>query len=367
MKPCTQHSFTRVRHYESCPLSLRYYLLKAPQDDMRILHLGSLAHRVFEEYIQWCEGRQVPTDYSALMPIADRCYQDEYKKAKGPYLSRQDFDALYEDVLQPWAQNHMFQGAFNVEYEVAVDRNLAAVQWLAPTVWVRAKIDLLEFGDDRLTVTDWKTGWSTEASELQLQMYAWLMLHLFGMVKEVDVMFDFVRYNLQVKRTYTPEDLPGLDRLIVGKLEAVEQETEWRPTPGPQCLTCNYSKHCDVMAKPVLEIDDLDHAADAIESIAILERDLKHAKASLKAFCDRQGPVTHNNVSWGYHREGYAWKFDDAALFLAAGIDDAASYLNVDNRRVQKLANEDGTFPAPLQAIAVPGGGLKFKGKKVKA
>ncbi len=216
-----QFSYSRLRMHAECPMQYRLaYVDGVRRADAEIVDAGKIAHAIYAAYRDHCVQRGAATDITSLPRIAQSAYGqycEAHAAAARPILvNRAAFDTLVRDLVVPFGETHLFD----------LDRNLAAEQPVAITeqfedvtdsnwdgAWFRAVLDVLEAGDDlaEMRVVDYKTGWNAEPDWLQAEVYAWLVLGLQPHVAIVEVVFDFVRFNVQKRRVYARHDWEALD------------------------------------------------------------------------------------------------------------------------------------------------------------
>lgn len=370
------YSFTKLQKWLECPLAYRFYEAKRPTMEPEIMQAGGLAHLIFEAYALHCIRRQVPTDLTEAPRIAREVYNEAraaYAEERKPYLSEHQFEVLYKDLVEPFLNTHLFDAAkvIDVEQHIAIRQDGTTCNFDDPETWFRGVLDLVESSEDgNLLISDYKTGYSTESDMLQLEVYAWLGLIAWPHVERVYCQFDFVRFNIQPRRTVVSRaEFVDLDQKIRGIIERIEADALGAPCPGLHCQHCQYRGICTAKATPVESVESHEHACKVVEAISLLERDLKAQKELLRAWCTHHGPVAHNGVVWGHHGQGDDG-FDDAGEFHAAaakaGIENPWQYLSVNNEKARKLRRK-GEWPVALKALVTNLRSTKFYGKKEKA
>jgi len=350
-------------------------LKRTPTEETKPLLTGSLAHSIYEDYVLHCVQQKRSTDLDAAPALARRAFQrnrDNPRSPKKPYpLTDVDFDELYRDLVQPFLDSHMvdLMTYADAEMQVAVNGAFEEVGWFDDDVWFRAVLDLLEFPDpDLARITDYKTGWNTDVDDFQMEIYAWILFALYPGAQEVHCVLDFTRFNVQKRTRYVRDpDFDRIDAKVRELIARIEADTALAPTPGPQCLTCQYAHVCDAQVEPTeAAVTTDEQARKAVENISLLDAQLKREKDALRAWVKEHGNVTHNHVCWGQHAVG-GLGFDNVGAFLAAaaddGIENPSRFLTVNGTRVKKLM-KDGAFPEHLQAVAVNKRSVRFEGKK---
>lgn len=366
------YSYSRLAAFLRCPAQFRFrYVERLPEPVSALAQAGQLAHAVFELYARHCMQAGVPTDLSALRNIARACFERHRDDALGrgePCLSEADYDDLVRTIIVPWSETHIIGGAamaVAVEWRIAMDADGQQVAFDSPKAWFRGVIDYAASSGGHYTVTDYKTGFAPDVDPLQMQVYAWLLLSL-DLADTVIAEIDFVRFNVQKSRTYERDDLPALDeriRAIIDRIEAVAAADVYAATPGPACLHCDYADRCTARVTPPGAITDATSARQAVEALALLERDMKRGKEALRAWCVDHGPVVHNGAVWGNHTQG-SDGFDDAKAFVealqATGVD-PWRYLTVNNTAAKRLVRDERLKPLLVNRRRVVFGMRKAK------
>lgn len=367
----TPHSYSRIRLALSCPLAYRNYLNRESRGtEEHLAQVGSLVHLFAERYASHCMAANTTSDLASVERIARGCYGAmlaEYSGLRRPFLGELAYIEVLDELIRPFAQNHLFDATNIVEVEsfTAVDRSLTPCAWDDEDTWVRARLDLVTFPTaDSARVTDYKTGFNPEADPLQMQIYAWLMLAVYQHLKSVECELDYVRFNVQKYQTYTREQFPWLDERIRGILAYVESIEDFPAAPGIHCLHCDYRAGCPAKATIPNTVASLAEAHQAVEAISLLQRDLEDAKAGLRQWCVDNGPVEHNGTVWGVHAQG-GMGYDDAKEFAEAALIHNINpypYLTVNGTKTKtKKAQQE---LKPLAHLLVNKRSTVFAGKK---
>jgi len=326
----------------------------------------SFAHAAIEAYTKHCKAAVVQTDITQMHAIANKAFADLDER----YISPGQFNQVFKHVLVPFAETHLFDWTkqTGVELEIALDRDKRAISWDSQEAWFRGKLDFVEFDGNRARLVDYKTGYSVDHDPFQMDVYAWLLFTLDDALQEIDVEIDHVRHNIQRVDTYERRDAHAIEESIYDAIAKIDADTQFKPAPGPHCLHCPYAAQCD--AEPIVPDGAIlteDQARAAVETLAILNRDMKATKDALREYCVTHGNVIHNGAEWGFHGQG-GDGFDDAERFFAAALESAIdpwAYLRVDATKVKKLMDRrTGEYPEPLQSIAVNRRSVEFGKRK---
>jgi RecB family exonuclease len=213
----TAWSFSRLYTYRRCPAWFRYQnILKIPQPPVPAMERGSELHKRLEVYIKDPAKRRLPTTFKLIAPTMK-------KIAK----------------LNPRA-----------ELELAFDPAWKRVDWFAPTVALRIKIDLLyHSGPDTLCIVDYKSGRiNPEAHQEQLRLYK--LAALLTEAKAVQAITTGVWYidHESVPRLLSTTIAPAFAATLkdeqkywTAQSAKLVRDKQFRPNPGHACAWCPYS------------------------------------------------------------------------------------------------------------------------------
>jgi hypothetical protein len=210
-------SFSRLYTYRRCPAWFKYQNLdKVPQPPVPAMERGSTLHKRLEVFIKDPAKRRLPTEFKLIAPMMR-------KIAK----------------LNPRA-----------ELELAFDPKWRQVDWFAPTVRLRIKIDLIYHSSpDVLCIVDYKSG-RIKPEEHQEQLRLYKLAALLTEAKGVSAITTGVWYidHESVPRllsTTTADSyattLKSEQRYWEGAAKALVADRRFKPTPGPNCAWCPYS------------------------------------------------------------------------------------------------------------------------------
>ena len=370
------YSQSRLSLWMACPRSLKYRLDETPQTEADIIIIGSMAHAVYEAYANHCLRENIQTDISEIERIAWDTMQAQCAKRaeRGQRnISYDQMETLYRTLVEQWAADRIFDPntIAGVEERIAIDESCNVVEWDSPDAWFRGILDLYEYdttenGESRIRITDYKTGWNVAVPELQMEIYAWLVMSAYR-PDVVECVLDFTRFNKQSVSRFTQDDFGRIDQQVRRITAAIEADTEYSPTPGPACLYCSYAGTCDCRVVAPNVIVTREDAEQTVQAMSCLERDLKLAKDRLREYVDMNGPVAAGGVEWGYHSQ--SGENCDARAFrdtLDGTPVDAWDYLRVDKVKLKKLKKR-GEWQHGLGEIMEPTVTVKFTSKKTGA
>ena len=341
----TPLSYSRIRLFLACPKQYEFRLQQKPQTSLPLIMVrGKFAHAWYEYYVSACRDhntRQMDFDESDVVSFNSIVYRATCRSsiaAGEPILTPIEWDDVYRTLCKPWAERTALpiEIITDTELKWALDQDGRQTGFYAPSVFFRGVIDRLEEEDTLLRIVDYKTGYGGKGDPMQADIYAWAFL---GGGRPVEVVFEHTAMDMKETYRYTADDLPRLDTAIRALADVIHGTEEYRPTPGMACLECPYAYCCDAKADIQETIDDEDDAKKVVESLALLERDVKALKDSLRRWCEGNGPVSHNGIAWGvWKSDGLGFHDVDEFCKACNEIDmDCMPYLSVNNVKAKKL------------------------------
>ena len=153
---------SRLEAWDRCPAAYRFeYVLRLPQPvgDQQPRLLGSVAHRLLEDYLQETVRTGARPPLARVAATAAGLLEDGGIPGAGGDLIRKAAE-LVSRWLTQWAVP--VETIVAVERPLAVDRQGTHVEWDAPDAFVRGRLDLVTVAGPRATILDWKSGWLSE-------------------------------------------------------------------------------------------------------------------------------------------------------------------------------------------------------------
>lgn len=143
------------------------------------------------------------------------------------------------------------EGTVRLEYELGLTKDWKATGFFDDDVWLRLKLDLVEFSKDSrmATVIDWKSGRYKSADEIKgayddaLSLYSVGVLSL-GLTSAVESKLVFTDYGEVVNRPRGRLDISGLyDAQLYWEQRSLPlmEDRMFSPLPGMHCKRCAYS------------------------------------------------------------------------------------------------------------------------------
>jgi hypothetical protein len=340
------YSYSKLAKFLECPGALKMSMDRVPEMLPEVVEVGSLFHCAANLYTRHCVKTHRYSDITTVQSFMQLAFSIVADIAAKEGRSAPAFELVEEteSILQAWAERTIIEPSLSIQTEsqYAITEEGFITEWDNEDAWFRAIFDRIEFHQDNpthLTVWDYKAGWKIEADPLQFDVYAWMLMLSDPMIERVTCNFEFVRYGVVKTSEYDSSMLDSLNRKIRGLIDQIEATEDFPFRPGRHCMACSRAHACQAKPQIVDAITDIIEAEKAVETIALLERDMKLVKARLREYTDIYGPVTHNGTCWGTHAsesEG----FRDATKFIEAckGIgEDPAPFLSVNNVKAKRL------------------------------
>ena len=124
------------------------------------------------------------------------------------------------------------------------------------------------------------------------------------MLQEVLLRLHFLRYSKEREILLTPEDLSGVPDMLTTRIEVIEADTTFNPTPGSFCGWCGVTAHCPVMAEALVPVEVLapatrEQAEKAASLLLTLQRMEKDLAARLKEWVKENGAIQVGDLVYG--------------------------------------------------------------------
>ncbi|MBW1990793.1 MAG: hypothetical protein JRI59_01415, partial [Deltaproteobacteria bacterium] len=145
----------------------------------------------------------------------------------------------------------------------------------------------------------------TAAKDLQLRTYGWgLKQALYPEVEEVLLRLHFLRYGKEREVLLSPRDLDGVPDELQARIEVIEADQTFTPTPGSFCGMCGVTAHCPVMSKALAPVEILapatrEQAEKAASLLLTLRQMEKELTNRLKEWVKQNGPVQVGDLTYG--------------------------------------------------------------------
>lgn len=161
--------------------------------------------------------------------------------------------ALHPELLKVKAQLNKLRTGYKkrtvrVEVELAVDAEWRPVEWFSKAAWLRAKLDVLQLGVNKLHIVDWKTGRFKPDGSYgdQLSIYSTAALCLFDMMESATASLTFTDCGTTVQKaegTVTQATLGEAKKKWAKRALPMFKDTTFAPTPSMGCRYCAFSRN----------------------------------------------------------------------------------------------------------------------------
>lgn len=210
-------SFSSLNAYTTCPR--QYHALKIErryvQEETEQIRWGQEVHKSIENCVR--DKKPLPERMSQFVDVIDK----------------------YSSITT---------GEKFVEVKFAVDRDLNAVDFNAPTAWARGITDYLVVSDTNALAIDWKTGKKKKTDQLKLM--AGLVLAAYPDVVKVTTVFEWLPINERTVESFDRKDFYDIWKAftpLVTQLEWSFAKNIWPARRSGLCkqwcpvLDCEYN------------------------------------------------------------------------------------------------------------------------------
>lgn len=340
----SSYSYSQISRYMACPLSWKYAKIdKVPQMQSALLIQGRILHEKVDEYIKYLVKSKLTSDitWKGLTEGLDEL-------PEGPELMDRFARSF---VLNP--ETHL-----KSELEIAVNKMGYNVGWWEKDVWFRFKIDKVDIEEDRLIITDWKSGWSTDMDKFQLEVYAWGIGYLGGLeYNTILVKNHFIRYRIEKSVEIPISAIGSIEKKVRKIVAQMESAKKFPARPGNFCSLCGYASKCGERMSLVERgnlpvIDTREKAIDYAGKVLVVQQRLNAVKDLLRGFVDENGNIPLATGTYGYNPQNTLEIPDKEKVYDALceqGVDPLA-YFNIDKIKIRKAGLPE-ELVKPVQQI----------------
>lgn len=368
----TSHSHSRMQAYASCPLSYKLeYIDKVGKDDSDALEIGAAAHEFFDRFVQGkkyagVEGLAKSEFQAYVLSLSASCFQKEPR--------RQDNFKEYLEICTKFAEDYRPSPDYAIslsEQQIAVNQAWQKTGWFAPDTWFRAKLDRIDLPNaedgpiKKIRIVDYKTGFSGSMDTFQLDNYALLGKILYPDLEEVEVQFYYVRSGFKQTKLLQVKDLDVTKVQIEALAAKIESDSVFKAKPGARCLNCVVAAFCTQKPSTLVAITNVEQAQDLAGQAAFLEAQLKAKKKAIKAWCEKNGKVESNGLTWdNFPTESLKVEMAPLLKLCVQYNIDPAEVLNTDSTSLKKWFKKDPAFADALSPFISVETGMRFQSKK---
>jgi RecB family exonuclease len=324
---------SRLEAWDRCPAAYRFEdVLRLPQPvgDQQPRLLGSVAHRLLEDYLQEIVRTGARPPLARVARTAAGLLEDGGIPSAGGDLIR-EAAALVSRWLAQWAVP--VETIVAVERPLAVDRHGTHVEWDAPEAFVRGRLDLVTVAGPHATILDWKSGWLSENEDgLRVAwapgLYAALLWAWAPRLEEVSVEYHYLRTGrtarVALSRSDAIETLAWARALavrIAAGLAAPEDPEAFPPRPSTACGTCPWVNRCSAGQAAMAAMDETPIADDAeagrLAGLLLAgEARVGRLRERLKQYLQDREPVAFNGIELGFFPT--KGRYEAKAIYRAA-------------------------------------------------
>jgi RecB family exonuclease len=324
---------SRLEAWDRCPAAYRFeYVLRLPQPvgDQEPRLLGSVAHRLLEDYLQETVRTGARPPLVRVVATAAGLLEDGGIPGAGGDLIRKAAE-LVSRWLAQWALP--VETVVAVERPLAVDRHGTHVEWDATNAFVRGRLDLVTVAGPHATILDWKSGWLSEDEDgLRVAwapgIYAALLWAWAPRLDEVAIEYHYLRIGKVVRVALTRADAAetlawagALASRIGAALTRPDDPSAFPPRPSTACGTCPWVNRC-AAGQAALEAMDESPIPDDAEARRLAglllagEARVGRLRERLKAYLQDRKPLALDGLELGFFPT--KGRYDAEAVFLAA-------------------------------------------------
>ncbi|MEW5955132.1 MAG: PD-(D/E)XK nuclease family protein [Candidatus Micrarchaeota archaeon] len=243
----TAYSYSRLNVFRACPFAYKLsYLDRVPAPDRIELFTGKKVHESLEKlYSDLLRGKA--NSLEELLAFHDGQWNAGWNNSivvpEGAKAG--DYRAHGEQCVRNYYSSH---APFNHAETIGVERKVFTKLGKHSFVGV---VDRIASTEGKKEVHDYKTASSLPSEEYfsedtQLPLYQLALQRECGW-KDVELVWDFVALDKEVRVKKSAASLEKAERDTVSLIEAVEESVEegvFEKNEGPHCKRCVYAKHC---------------------------------------------------------------------------------------------------------------------------
>ena len=328
------YSYSQINLWINCPQAWKFAKIdKLPQMESLLLTQGRVLHDKVHEYIKYLVKSKLTSDIT------------------WPGLT-EGLDGLPDgpDLMDRFARSFVLnpETHYGSEIEIAITEKGELCTWWAKDVWFRFKIDKVDIEEDKLVITDWKSGWNTDIDKFQLEVYAWGLSYDEHLVQEkgrdsVLVKNHFIRYKMEKSMEFTGAAIPAIEKKVRKIVAQMEKAKKFPAKPGSFCSLCGYTSQCakrmSLVEKGNLPvIDTREKAIDYAGKVLVVQQRINAVKNLLRGFVDQNGNIPLATGSYGYNPQNTLDIPDKEAVYnaLCEKGEDPLTFFNIDKRGIRK-------------------------------
>ena len=344
-KKIKQYSFSRLDLYDKCPWAYKKIILDGvPRASNEAMATGKMLHALIADYLLRLINQKQQTDW-------------EWAEGAAPKEASPDVLQIWERFYNSFTLPPALE-VYGVEHKLAFDRHWQPCEFFAAEAYFRMVVDFHFRQGELAVVLDWKSNRAvpeTVEKDLQLRTYGWGLKQVaYPDAQEILLRLHFLRYGKEREVLLEPQDLEGIPEILSDKINTIEQDQDYTPSPGSFCGLCGITAHCPTVAQALMPIEILAPATrEQAEKTAALLLTLQHIEkelaSRLKEWVKSNGPIPVGDLIYG-PKQAVSYDLEPKLIITAlleAGLSREAAWsllsLNKTNleKRLGKLHRKD--------------------------
>ncbi len=250
----TIYSHSKIEMFEQCRLKFKYrYIDKIIPEVAKSIeaHLGGVVHGTLEWlYIQVLKN-SIPSISDVISFYSDE-WQEDYSEdiliVNKTMTAKDYFNRGVEFLVNYYMKYHPFQdNTIATEKKIEIDLDGTGNKKLI------GYIDRLSHNleTNEIEIHDYKTSNSAMFREKaensrQLSIYSLAIKEMFGMEKNICMIWHFLAHDMKVCLRKTNEQLENLKKELIEIINLIEATKDFPPTKSQLCYWCEYMNICPV-------------------------------------------------------------------------------------------------------------------------
>ncbi len=290
------YSPTQISTFETCPRKYRFRYMDRIDTGVETIEafMGKRVHEVLErlyrdltlsrlnsleELLHFYEERWRSLWHDGITIVRDRYREENY------------FETGKRCITDYYRRYYPFDQDRTIGLELRVKIPLTDGD---PRYSMVGVIDRLSYaGDGVYEIHDYKT--STTLPDMagidqdrQLPLYQLAVEQMWRDVKEVRLVWHYLAFDKEIRANRTREDLGALKEEVIGLINRIEEEEEFRPVENPTCNWCEYRSLCPLW-KHLYKVEGLEkgfgeeEGADLVNRYALLKKRLHEIEEEMKS------------------------------------------------------------------------------------
>ncbi|MBM3861716.1 MAG: PD-(D/E)XK nuclease family protein [Verrucomicrobia bacterium] len=298
------YSHSKIGTFETCPLKYKFkYVDRTPTEDFESVEafLGSRVHETLEKLYDLVRNGRIP-DEQFILDYYEKQWTTNWSDAVRivkPDLTADDYRATGRTCIERYYRHyHPFNQGLAVALEMQVPITLDDDGQYKMTGFID-RVD--KMSDGVFEIHDYKTNQTPPSQEekdqdRQLALYEIGLRDYFGEVRQVELVWHYVRADLEIRSRRTGQELEELRAKMIAKIQEIEAATVTKNFPACESRLCNWCEYrplCPIWkhlyaieeqaAQPTPLPDDGPALVNQLASLAIKRKELQTQADDVKA------------------------------------------------------------------------------------